>query len=123
WPCQMHAQSSANKQISEDFGSRYRQKTPIKEKPKIETAPTSAVIVDRDAIAVETNLVVNVVTILDEHGVVVAGLTKDDFIFTEDGASVDLDFVRPDDSLAAPRSIVLLIDYSASQLPYIETSI
>jgi VWFA-related protein len=120
YPRQTYAQNSPQKSVLDDFGSRFRQKAPIKEKPRNDAGPGA---VDQDAIVVETNLVINVVTILDEHGAAVSGLSKEDFTLTEDGVVRELELVRPDDSQAAPRSIVLLIDHSASQLPYIETSI
>ncbi|MEO8648587.1 MAG: VWA domain-containing protein [Acidobacteriota bacterium] len=115
------AQSSENGRGTDEFGAVYRQKGRIKERNGKETQlPVAA---DPDAITVETNLVLNVVTVLDKDGVVVKGLSKDDFIVTEDGGQQQLELVHPGDSTVVPRSIVLLIDYSGSQLPYIENSI
>src|SRR6185295_8101916 len=50
-------------------------------------------------------------------------LTIEDFIVKEDGKPQKLDTFSLGDSKDVPRSIVLVIDYSVSQAPYIKTSI
>lgn len=76
-----------------------------------------------DVVRVETSLVVADVLVLDQRGQNVSGLTKNDFIVTEDGKEQEVGVFSLGDNAAVPRTIVLLIDYSGSQLPFINTSI
>jgi VWFA-related protein len=59
----------------------------------------------------------------DERGNTVTGLTKDDFIVTEDNQRQQIQHFSLGNDLTVGRTIVLLIDYSDSQTPYIETSV
>jgi len=78
---------------------------------------------EEDVIRVETSLVVCDVLVLDSRGRPVQGLTRDDLLVSEDGKKQQIaDFSLGNDA-GVPRSIVLLIDYSGSQFPFIETSI
>jgi VWFA-related protein len=79
--------------------------------------------IDDEIIRVETTLVLNEVLVLDKYGNSVKGLTKEDFIVTEDNQLQEISTFLSGDSETIPRSIVLIIDHSFSQLPYIETSI
>jgi VWFA-related protein len=72
---------------------------------------------------VDTDLVVSSVLVLDRDGKVVTGLTKDDFVVKEDDNLQEVASLSLGDSKDVPRSIVLIIDYSGSQLPYIQTSV
>jgi len=76
-----------------------------------------------EVIRVETSLVVCDFLVLDRRGRPVEGLTPDDFVVTEDGAPQQVGTFVLGDSLAVPRSIVLIIDYSSSQFPFIRTSV
>lgn len=78
---------------------------------------------DDDVIRVETNLVVTDVLVLDKQWRPVQGLTREDFIVTEDGRPHEVGAFAPGDDAKIGRSIVLIIDYSGSQFPFIETSI
>ena len=53
----------------------------------------------------------------------VTGLSRDDFILTEDGQPQQVAAFSTGDDAARPRSIVLIFDYSGSQLPYLTASI
>ncbi len=77
---------------------------------------------DRDAIRIETNLVVNDVLVVDQKGNAIADLRQHDFTITEDGVSQDIGLFSFGENAKIPRSIVLLIDYSTSLLPYIDNS-
>lgn len=77
---------------------------------------------DDELIKVETNLVTVDVLVLDKYGKTVKGLQKDDFIVSEDSAKQEIGTFSLGDSLEIPRSIVLIIDYSGSQIPYLKTS-
>ena len=76
-----------------------------------------------DVIRVDTDLVVAAVLVLDGQGRIVTGLSKEDFIVKEDNGLQEVASVSLGDSKDVPRSIVLVIDYSGSQLPYIKTSV
>jgi len=78
---------------------------------------------DDDVIRVDTDLVTSAVLVVDKQGRIVTGLTKEDFIVKEDDKLQEVQSFSLGDSKDVPRSIVLIIDYSGSQLPYIRTSI
>jgi VWFA-related protein len=76
-----------------------------------------------ETIRIETTLAVFDVLVVNKQGRYVNGLGKADFVVAEDGKPQEVDsFTRGDDATRA-RSIVLIIDYSGSQLPYIQTSV
>ena len=78
---------------------------------------------DEDVVRVDTDLVVCPVLVVDAQGKIVTGLTREDFIVREDDKTQEIGSFSLGDSKDVPRSIVLIIDYSGSQLPYIRTSI
>jgi hypothetical protein len=78
---------------------------------------------DDDVVRVDTDLVVSSVLVVSPDGKIVTGLTKDDFIVKEDDKIQEVASLSRGDNKDVPRSIVLIIDYSGSQLPYIRTSI
>ncbi len=78
---------------------------------------------DGEIIRIEITLIINDVLVLDEKGNAVKGLKKDDFIVKEDGELQEVEVFSLGDGETIPRSIVLIIDYSHSQLPYIKTSV
>jgi len=78
---------------------------------------------DEDVVRVETDLVVCPVLVVDAQEKIVSGLTPEDFIVKEDDKLQEVATLSLGDNKDLPRSIVLVIDYSGSQLPYIKTSI
>lgn len=78
---------------------------------------------DEDVVRVETDLVICAVLVLDAERKIVTGLTTKDFIVKEDDQLQKVATLSLGDNKDLPRSIVLVIDYSGSQLPYIKTSI
>jgi len=78
---------------------------------------------DEDVVRVDTDLVICAVLVLDTQGKIVRGLTPEDFIVKEDDKLQEVATLSLGDNKDLPRSIVLVIDYSGSQLPYIKTSI
>jgi VWFA-related protein len=78
---------------------------------------------DDDVVRVETSLVVSDVLVLDQRGQPVLGLTAKDFVITEDGKPQQVGMLSLGDDPKVPRSIVLIIDYSCSQLPFLDASI
>lgn len=78
---------------------------------------------EEDVIRVDTDLVVNEVLVLDAKGNPIPGLLAKDFMVKEDGKVQEISSFSLGDASVVPRSIVLILDYSASELPYIETSV
>jgi VWFA-related protein len=78
---------------------------------------------DEDVVRVDTDLVVCPMLVVDAQGNVVKGLTREDFIVKEDGQLQEVASLSMGDNKDLSRSIVLIIDYSGSQLPYINTSV
>jgi VWFA-related protein len=117
---------------SKEFG--YSLKKPKKEKkgksnsekeflPSAIADNTSNNSNDDDAIRVETTMVLSEILVLDQQGRHVHNLKKEDFLIKEDGTLQEISTFIIGDDQTIPRSIVLIIDYSGSQLPFIETSI
>jgi len=88
-----------------------------------EKRKTSAGSADDDVVRIETNLVMSSVAVLDQHGRIVPNLTKEDFILTENGQPQKVDHFSLGNNIDVPRTIVLLIDYSGSQSPFIKESV
>ena len=78
---------------------------------------------DEDVIRIETNLVTSDILVVDRKGNLVENLTADDFLVTEDGETQQVVHFQKGDSATIPRSIVLIIDYSGSQFPFLRRSI
>lgn len=118
-----YAQSDATVSDQRDpFGHSLKPKY-LKRK-KLEAKKFVPAVPEEDVIRVETRLVVDDVLVTNKDGAAVRGLTKDDFQLYEDGVEQDMAvFSLGNDSGAIGRSIVLIIDYSGSERPYIEKSI
>jgi VWFA-related protein len=96
---------------------------PVKQ-AAVETGSTEKRPVNaEDVIRIDIELVVCDVLILDEQGRAVRGLTRDDFIVAEDGQPQQISHFSLGSEGEVERSIVLIIDYSGSQLPYIRNSV
>ena len=76
-----------------------------------------------DVVKVETSLVSNDVLVVDAKGNFVTGLTSKDFLVAEDGQPQQVGMFSMGDEVRVPRSIVLVIDYSCLQRPFLRTSI
>jgi hypothetical protein len=76
-----------------------------------------------DVVKVETSLVTSDFLVLDPRGNPISGLSEKDFVITEDGQPQKVRMLSPGDSVRIPRTIVLIIDYSSSEVPYLKTSI
>lgn len=76
------------------------------------------------AIKLETLLVTFDVLVTDaDHTRIIQGLGKDDFVVTEDDRPQQVAAFALGSDTNLPRSIILLIDESPSQRPFIETSL
>ena len=102
-----------------DFGSSLKKDS----KKKVESQTVKPTGGGDDIVRVETDLVTSDVMVVDDKGKAILGLDQRDFIVTEDGRPQEIAMFSLGDAQAIPRSIVLIIDYSSSQLPYIKTSI
>ena len=78
---------------------------------------------DADVIRIETSLVVSDVLVTDKQGRPQRNLKQTDFAISEDGVPQEVGLFTLGDNTKIPRSIVLIIDYSGSQFPYISDSI
>ena len=95
-------------------------KAAVETKRKEDKAKSSE---ELDVVRVETSLVVCDVLIIDQLGQTVQGLTAKDLVLTEDGKPQEVGMFSLGDDAKVPRSIVLIIDYSSSQFPFIHTSV
>ena len=109
-----------------DFGESLKR---LKWNPQLNAAvetkppPKDASAGDReDVVKIETSLVASDVLVLDQRGQPVTGLMAKDFVITEDGQPQQVGMFSLGDNAAVQRSIVLIIDYSPSQFPYLQTS-
>ncbi len=109
----------------EDFGASLKRlkwdeqkQTAVEQKKAKDEAATSD-----DVLKVETTLAIFDVLVLDAQGRALTGFTQNDFVVSEDGKPQEVTAFSLGDGSTIPRSIVLIIDYSGSQLPYLENSI
>ena len=120
------AQSPPPKKKVKDFGSSLKRlrwdenkQELVLDKPK--SAPGASD--QEDVIRIESSLVAWDVLVVDQAGRVIHGLTADDFTIAEDGIPQTVGHFLLGDNQAVARTIVLIIDYSGSQLPYLRKSI
>ena len=78
---------------------------------------------DDDVIRIETSLVTSDVLVTDRQGRPIRNLSATDFEVSEDGVAQQVGHFVLGNNTSLPRSIVLIIDYSRSQFPYIADSI
>lgn len=79
---------------------------------------------ETDVLRIETDLVIAEFDVWDKRGRRISGLQRDDFRVDEDGVPQNIDvFSFGKGARGIGRSIILIIDYSQSQAPYISTSI
>ena len=108
-----------------DFGSSLKKLKwdPEKNQAVTKVQPGANGTSDDDVIRIETSLVVCDVLVTDKQGRPQRNLKATDFGVTEDGVSQQVGLFSLGESANIARSIVLIIDYSRSQFPYIADSI
>lgn len=79
--------------------------------------------VESDVIRVETDLVAVDFDVRDKRGTPVKNLTAGDFRLDEDGVRQSIDVFAFGRESSFQRRIILIIDHSQSQIPYLATSI
>src|SRR5262249_53998986 len=108
----------------EEFGSSLKRlKWDEKRQEVVETKREGARSDSEMVIRVETAVARFEILGGDKQGQAVSGLGKDDFIVAEDAKPQEVASLSPGDGSTVPRSIVLIIDYSGSQAPFIENSV
>ena len=114
-------EKSREKPKLKDFGSSLKK---LKwDSQKNSTTDTSTSSDGEDVIKIETSLVVSELLVLDKQGRPVEGLKQSDFLINEEGTPQQVGHFLLGDNRSLPRSIVLIIDYSGSQFPYIKNSV
>lgn len=93
----------SNKQKPQDNSQSNKREENIQNKERNSEAPPN-----EDIIRVETNLVINDVLVVNDKGMAVTNLKRDDFIITEDGIKQKAELFSFGDNAALPRSIVLI---------------
>lgn len=108
-----------------DFGSSLKKLKwdPEKNQAVTNVQPGPHANDDDEVIRIETSLVVCDVLVTDKQGHPQRNLQPTDFAISEDGVSQEVGLFALGDKSKIPRSIVLIIDYSGSQFPYISDSI
>jgi VWFA-related protein len=109
-----------------DFGSSVKKLKwdPERNQTSADTdRPSRPASADDDVIRIDTTLVASDLLVLDRQGHAVKGLVATDFIITEDGKPEPVGHFLLGSNTSVPRSIVLIIDYSGSQFPYIQNSV
>ncbi|HSE24601.1 MAG TPA: VWA domain-containing protein [Pyrinomonadaceae bacterium] len=118
------AQQSREKPRLKDFGSSLKK---LKWDPETNRAAeiqgSRAQNNEDDVITIDTLLVAADLLVLDKQGNAVHGLAANDFSITEDGVPQQVGHFLLGDTSGISRSIVLIIDYSGSQFPYIQNSV
>lgn len=103
-----------------DFGASLRADY---EKKQNEAKSLEPAIPGEEVIKIDTDLVVSDILVLNEKGFAVSNLSKDDFVVDEDQTPQAVETFSQGNDGVVPRSIVLVMDYSGSLLPFIKTSV
>jgi VWFA-related protein len=107
-----------------DFGSSLKRlKWDPDRKQTTEKVPAGPAERNDDVITIDSTLVASDLLVLDRQGRAVKGLVASDFVITEDGVAQPVGHFLLGSNTSVPRSIVLIIDYSGSQFPYIQNSV
>ncbi len=114
---------SREKPKLKDFGSSLKKLKWDPEKNATSEVNYGSSSDDDDVITIDTALVVSELLVLDKNNRVVNGLKASDFAITEEGIPQQVGHFLLGDNRNLPRSIVLIIDYSGSQFPYIKNSV
>ncbi len=123
--CNTSLPQTRQKPKPKDFGSSLKKLKwdPEKNQAVTDSTAGSNGSSDDDVVRIETSLVVCDVLVTDRQGRPLRNLKQTDFVVSEDGAPQQVGLFSLGDNANLARSIVLIIDYSRSQFPYIADSI
>lgn len=118
-----HSQNREKPKLK-DFGSSLKKLRWDPERNTVrETESTTRTDSDDDVIRIETTLVTCSVLVVDKAGHTIRGLQQNDFEIRENDSLEQVGHFVLGDNANLPRSIVLIIDYSGSQFPFIKNSV
>lgn len=119
------AQSPPKRKKVKDFGSSLKRWkwNPQKNAAEFRSAKKEQVLDEGDVIRTDISLVSSDLLVLDQKGNSVTGLTAADFVIAENNVPQTVGHFFNGDNVDVPRTIVLIIDYSGSQLAYLYNSI
>jgi len=119
------AQQKRDKPRTKEFGSSLKKlKWDPEQNQTTDSNPSNpGAEPDDDILTFQTTLVASDLLVLDRQGHAVKGLSASDFTITEDGKPQQVGHFLLGSNTSVPRSIVLIIDYSGSQFPYIRDSV
>ena len=112
-----------------DFGSslkRLKSNPPQQPAPVEATAPAKTQdpdVDEGDVIRTDTSLVSSELLVIDSRGNHVPGLKAEDFLITDNNEPQTVGHFEKGDNVNIPRTIVLVIDYSGSQVLYLKNSV
>jgi len=109
-------------QVEREFGWSLKVEAADRKKPEVRPIHRPLPATSSDDIRVETDLVLSDLLVQDKNGIPVPGLKAEDFEIRESGSPQKIDVFGYGDS-SIPRSIILVIDHSLSQLRHIDLSI
>jgi len=118
------AQQKRDKPRTKEFGSSLKKlKWDPEQNQTTDSNPANPTEPDDDIVTFQTTLVASDLLVLDDRGRAVKGLSASDFTIIEDGKPQQVGHFLLGSNTSVPRSIVLIIDYSGSQFPYIRDSV
>ena len=119
------SQSPPKRKKVKDFGSSLKRLkwNPQKNLAEMSSEKPDTVADEGDVIRIDTSLVSSDLLVLDQHGKSISGLTANDFVITEDSVPQSVGHFFTGDNVNNSRTIVLIIDYSGSQMPYLRNSV
>lgn len=100
-----------------------RKKQKNKKSPGSQDKQKSVDSDDEEIIRIKTDLTISDVLVTDQKSNVIVNLKKDDFIVTEDGVPQAIEIFSRGENATVPRSIVLIMDCTMPQAPYVKNSI
>ena len=112
-----------------DFGSSLKRlkSPPPQPAPALAPTPTTKTQGDEvdegDVIRTDTTLVSAELLVIDSRGNYVPGLKAEDFLITDNNEPQTVGHFEKGDNTNIPRTIVLVIDYSGSQVLYLKNSV
>jgi len=118
-------QSPPKRKKVKNFGSSLKRLkwNPQKNAAEMSSEKPDTIADEGDVIRIDTSLVSSDLLVLDQHGKSISGLTAENFAITEDGVAQNVGHFLTGDNVNNPRTIVLLMDYSGSQMPYLYNSV